>query len=121
MIGKWFGEATTDDDQIKKWITERRPDGSLRIHFRTYKKTGGYKEQIEVGLWGVSGPIYFTIINEAIADDKVITIDPTDAYFYDAYEIIKLTEQEFEYKAVTFSDIYKVKRVPDDFRLPEGP
>jgi hypothetical protein len=119
LVGKWLGQAVTDDGRIRKWMSEKRADGSLKIHFRTYNKDGEYEEQFEVGLWGVSGPIYFTIIRAVIVNAMVNPIDPTDPYFYDAYEIIKLTGQEFECREVTTGDTYKAKKVADDFELPE--
>jgi hypothetical protein len=37
---------------------------------------------------------------------------------YDAYEIIRLTEDELEYKAVYAEAVFRVRRVPDSFELP---
>ncbi len=92
LLGKWSGEMTSDKGELQKWLVERAGDGSYKITFRLYSSETDYKEQIEVGFWGVAGPVYFSIMKGWIKDDKFIEADPTKAYFYDAYRIISLNE-----------------------------
>ena len=61
LIGKWYGSQPTKEGGYKQEIMERFPEGTYKITFRVYDKNGQAKEQTEVGHWGVSGPIYFTI------------------------------------------------------------
>ena len=119
LIGKWLGRAVTDDGGEIKWLSELKSDGTCELTFRTYNSKGAYQEQAESCFWGVSGKIHFTIIRDVIVDNKLIPVDPTDPYYYDAYEILKLNDQEFEYKAVTTGDIYKSQKVSDNYQLPE--
>jgi|APFre7841882630_1041343.scaffolds.fasta_scaffold35779_2 hypothetical protein len=119
LIGKWLGQAATDDGREIKWLSELKSDGTFALTFRTYNSKGDYQEQTEIGFWGVSGQIHFTIIRDVIVDKKLIPADPTDPYYYDAYEILKLNDQEFEHKAVTTGDIYKSQKVSDNYQLPE--
>jgi hypothetical protein len=118
MIGKWFGISALDEGRLRRYITEHHADGTFKIHFRTYKSDKTYEDQIEIGLWGVSGNIHFTITRGWLVNGEVVPADPTDASLYDAYEIIRLTEDELEYKAVYAEAVFRVRRVPDSFELP---
>jgi hypothetical protein len=119
MIGKWFGLAALDDGRLRAYIIEHHADGTFKIHFRTYTRDNKYEDQIEIGVWGVSGNIHFTITQGWLVDSTVSPVDPADASFYDAYEIIKLTKDELEYKAVYADVVFAVRRVPASFELPE--
>jgi hypothetical protein len=100
LVGKWYGSQPTKDGGERKWIVERSPLGKFKAVFRTYEKDmTSYWEQIEVGDWGVSGPVYFTIFRGWIGKGKLKLANPADPYNYDAYKIIALTGQEFEYES----------------------
>ena len=119
MIGRWYGEAPTDSGQTRRWVTERFPDGTYKVTFRTYTKDGGYDDHVEVGEWGVSGSIYFTITKGVLVDGEIVGTDPGSTYYRDAYNIIRLDEQAFEYELVEPKVRFTVRRVDDDFQLPE--
>jgi len=119
MIGKWFGISALDDGRLRRYIIEHHADGTFKIHFRTYNKDKRYEDHVEIGVWGVSGNIHFTITQGWLVDATVIPADPADASLYDAYEIIKLTNDELEYRAVYADVVFTVRRVPDSFELPE--
>jgi len=61
MVGKWYGSQPTTDGGVKKQITQRSSLGDYKHTFRIYDVDGNYEEHIEVGEWGVSGQIYFSI------------------------------------------------------------
>jgi hypothetical protein len=73
----------------------------------------------EVGLWGISGPVYFTITRGWVRDQRFSPADPTQATFYDAYEILELSKDKFRYKSFVIGDEYTEKRVSDSFSFPE--
>ncbi len=118
MIGKWYGSQPTKDGGEKKEIMERSPQGTYQTTFRIYGKNGKYKEQAEAGHWGVSGPVYFTIFRGWVKGDQLSPSNPTDPYNYDAYKIIKLNNDVFEYENYSSGNKYVNKRVPNDFQFP---
>lgn len=101
------------------WIVERRNDGIYKIHFRVIDPLGEKTDKIELGEWGVSGPIYFTIYKGYIERDKIIPVDPADPYNRDAYQILKLDDEIFEYESFDPVNKYTVRRVPSHFEFPE--
>jgi hypothetical protein len=120
LIGKWFGEVKTDDGNKRPLLLDRLPDGTYKIIFRTYKNDSSFKDECEVGLWGFSGSIFFSMMRGWIDDEKFIPADPTDPYYYDAYEILMLTERQFEYRHIPTNKTLRLNRVSDDYRLSEG-
>ena len=118
MIGKWFGSQPTKDGGKKQEIMERSPQGTYQITFRVYDKNGKMKEQSESGYWGVSGPVYFTIFRGWVEGNQLFPSNPADPYNYDAYRIIKLNNETFEYENYSSGDKYVIRRVPNDFKFP---
>jgi hypothetical protein len=94
---------------------ERFQNGTYKVMFRIYDATGKYEQQVEVGEWGISGAIYFSIMKGVIKDSVLLRADPTKAYHYDAYKIIKLDQNEMEYEHAESGDKFKLKKVPTDF------
>ena len=119
LIGTWFGEAPIKEGGYRQWITYLYADGTEKTIFRTYDKDGDYDEQIEVGEWGISGNIHFTIMKGWIIANKLEPVDSTDPYYYDAYTITNLTQTTFEYEAVEYKEKFIAKKVKDDFQFPE--
>lgn len=118
MIGKWYGSQPTKDGGKKQEIMERSPQGAYKITFRVYDKDGKHKEQAEAGYWGVSGPVYFTIFRGWVQGNQISPSNPADPYNYDAYRIIKLNNEVFEYENYSSGNKYVIKKVPNDFQFP---
>ncbi|MGH2509789.1 MAG: hypothetical protein ACRDHZ_20615 [Ktedonobacteraceae bacterium] len=118
LIGKWYGSQPTKDGGVKKEIMERSPQGTYQVTFRVYDKEGKYKEQTETGYWGVSGPVYFTIFRGWVEGDHLSPSNPSNPYNYDAYKIIKLNSEVFEYESYNSRDKYATKKVHQDFEFP---
>lgn len=119
MIGSWYGSQPTQDGGLLERISERFPDGTYKVRFRVHSPDGEVFEQTEVGNWGVSGEIYFAIYRGRVEGEKLIPSDPSDPYNYDAYEIVSLSEERFEYEHVANGNRYVVERVSPDFEFPE--
>lgn len=115
MVGKWYGRQPAKEGGIHEWIAEKDVQGRYKIRFLETDKGGKVSESTEVGDWGISGPVYFTIFRGWIRDDRFFPNDPTDPYNRDAYRIIYLTEEAFSYQHFTDGSRYTVKRVPDSF------
>ena len=119
LVGKWFGELINDKGEIQRWLVDRANDGNYKIEFRIYKNDGRIREQIEVGHWGVSGPIYFSILRGWIKDGKFLPANPEKPYYYDAYQIINLSDKAFTYYNFDTKVKFDVTKVNDDFKWPD--
>lgn len=113
LIGRWYGEQTTKDGGKRSEIAELCPDGTVTFQFHLFEKSGNVRDQMEVGLWGVSGSIFFTIIRGWLHGDRLRRADPTDANLYDAYWIQELNEHTFRYKSVPSGDVFVTSRAPE--------
>ena len=116
MVGKWLGESGSDDEKLRLTLVERRENGTYTLTFRTYEGRN-YEEAVEVGLWGISGPVYFTIMRGWMTAGRFSPSDTTRAYYYDAYKIIRLDNTAFEYQSVETGNRFVNRRVGDDFQF----
>lgn len=118
LVGYWFADERTTDGGRRLTLTERRVDGSFKSQFRLVKPGGEVEEITEVGEWGTSGPVYFTITKGWLHGEEVVAAGP-DPYFRDAYEILTLAPDAFDYRHYIDGDVYRSRRVTQDFRLPD--
>lgn len=118
MSGRWYGSQPTSDGGTKEEIIDKLSDGTYQIVFKVTHPEKGTQFSVEVGYWGMSGDIYFSIFRGWIRDRQLIEANPSDPYHYDAYRIIRLDEELFEYKHVSNGNRYTLKRVPDNFQFP---
>lgn len=119
LVGKWFGEVEIAGGGKRKWIIERYSNGTYQAHYRVFTEDGQIKDAVEAGHWGVSGTVFFSI-NRAMRplDGRFRDTDPADPKYYDAYEIIELTNHVFRFKHAESNEKFEMKKVDDDFELP---
>jgi hypothetical protein len=117
MTGRWYGNQPTKDGGRREQITEKYSDGSYKIDFRIHKSDESFDDHSEVGYWGVSGPIYFSIFKGWLHNGQISPASPSDPYNYDAYEIISLNEKEFKYKSFSSGNIYTLIKVDAKFQF----
>lgn len=118
LIGMWFGETPPTAGGHIQWIIDRSRDGTYQIKFRIYGADGRYRTHMETGIWGVSGPVYFSATQGWRQGDQVVGTDTGKARFYDAYEILALKQDRFEYRHYVTGTSYKVRKVGRDFKFP---
>ena len=117
MTGKWYGNQQMQGTANREWLVTRRNDGSYTIEFKTEEKNKNTERSIEVGEWGVSGGVYFTIFKGWKYGDNIKPATPQNQWTRNAYKIISLNEKEFVYSDLEDGDKFSVIRVPDDFEL----
>ncbi len=116
MVGKWLGEAPMDGGRSRVALAERNNNGTYRITFRMYDGAS-YEESVEVGLWGIAGPTYFTLMRGWMVDGEFRPSDASQAYYSDAYRIDQLDATTFAYRSVKTGTRYVNRRVGDDFEF----
>ena len=119
MSGKWYGSQPTKEGGLKQHVVERFADGTYKLTFKISESDGTVRESVEVGNWGVSGTVYFTIFRGWLNGEDIRPSDPTSPYNYDAYKIVNLTKENFEYEHFTSGNKYNIKKVPTDFAFPQ--
>ena len=101
FLGYWVGESTVKDGRFVKWLVERRADGSFTLTHHIMKsaqdpvKFDPEKASFELGIWGVSGDVYFTATRQYFENKKIANMDVTDPGLYDAYKIVSFDGSVF--------------------------
>lgn len=122
-LGYWVGEMTTKDGKFLRWLVERRKDGTytlthiLRDSPQDSKKFDPARAFFELGIWGISGDVYFTATRQYFENGKINQYDVTDASLYDAYRIRSFDGTTFSYQNVETGDVFTVKKVPQGSKL----
>jgi len=119
FVGRWYGEQPQAAGGTKRWLLDAFPDGVFRITFRFYETDGSYREQVEVGEWGMSGPVYFLSTKGWVDDGMFLKADTRNGELYDAYKILKLDAAVFEYEHYVNGNRYQIRKVDTGFALPE--
>ncbi len=119
LVGRWFGSTSTKEGGKYMWIGDKRNDGSDTIQFRLIDPSGKKDDKTEVGEWGVSGDVYFTIYKADVVGDREVPADATDPTNRDAYKMITLTDELFVYENLDNGVRFEAKKVPPTFTFPE--
>ncbi len=119
LLGTWFGETPQTAGGRIQWIVDRQKDGTYSIRFRIYLPDGRYRDHMETGIWGVSGPVYFSATQGWRQGDQMVGTDTAKARFYDAFEILTLKPKVFEYRHYVTGTSYRVRKVRNGFRFPQ--
>ena len=117
MTGTWYGSQPTQDGGKKEAISRRSVDGTYEVTFRVTAYDGHVEEFTEVGEWGISGPVYFTIFRGRVKHKEIFPADPSDPYHYDAYKILSLDNHAFSYEHFSTGNTYHQRKVAHDFHF----
>lgn len=118
LLGRWYGETTTQEGHRLQWITEREANGTYRTHYRSQMGNGSVEESIELGQWGISGSVLFTLQRAWIRNEETQRADPGNAYSSDAFDLLALNEQAIEYRSAGSGKRFTVRRVGPEHRFP---
>ena len=113
LVGRWMGEAADSAGRVLKWTTQRNADGSYRTDFVRTMGEDARESQIEVGVWGLAGGIYFTAVRAYLQGDKLAQADTTDPDLYDAYQVEQIGADAFEYTDLRTKRKIRVVKLPD--------
>lgn len=113
LVGLWMGEAQDSAGRTRKWTTRRNADGSYRTDFVRIDNADSRDSQIEVGVWGVAGGIYFTAVRAYLHGEQLVQADTTDPDLYDAYRVERISDQVFEYVDLRTDRKIRVVKLPE--------
>lgn len=116
LFGWWVEREPIRGGGTRAELALRCPDGVYFFDFRTLDRAGKLiDERQEVGDWGISGPVYFTITRAVSRDGKSYETDTTRGYYYDAYRILALSYTNFRYREYGDGDVFSAHRaMPDE-------
>jgi hypothetical protein len=118
LIGRWYEETVESDGTKMAELKDLRRDGIYQMTFRKIARDGHVTDQTEIGLWGVSGKVFFAILQGYVKRGTIFSVPSTDADNYDAYEITKLDAQVFEIVHSATRQHFISKNVAQSFQLP---
>jgi hypothetical protein len=118
LTGRWYGNMRTKDGGTRRWLTERRLDGTYTIEFVVVERDGSVLRQTEFGDWGVSGNYFVTVTRGVQDSGGDITPDKQSSYFWDVYKIVRLGSKQFVYQNVATGNKFIVRRVDASFAIP---
>ena len=115
--GTWYGEGSpVPDKPLQRFLATRKPDGSYVLQARLYEKGKPTVELRNVGLWGISNGLYFTVTTEV----NGMRTDPKSVEVTNPYLVRSLTAEAFEYQHIPSGNLFRVVRVdPVTTRLPD--
>jgi hypothetical protein len=119
LVGTWFGIKDLGNNGKFLYISEKKGDGTYRNRFKIIDPSGKKEDKVETGEWGVSGEVYFTIYKEGYETGSYLQADATDPANRDAYKILKLDDDNFEYQSLDMGEKFTAKKVASDFAFPE--
>ena len=119
LVGMWFGIRDLGGEEKVLYLSEKKEDGTYRNRFRAVSPSGKKEDKEETGEWGVSGEVYFTIYKEDHVAGSSMPADAMDPANRDAYKILKLNKDVFEYQSLDTGDKFTAKRVSSGFTFPD--
>ena len=113
LVGKWAGVSPVGSGGQRQVLVERSTDGTFKATFRTPLDSGHSVVEQQIGQWGISGPVYFTITTGWGDSDHLEITDLERTQHYNAYRIVDLSADVFEFKSFTSDAHYILRRVPE--------
>lgn len=115
LFGRWYRNDTNTNDLKIVEYAELNADGSFEFTFVSTEQETNITEQIiELGDWGLVGNIHFTITKSELVDQQLYAADLNDSDNYQAYEVLKLDHQTFEYQHIETKEIFKMRKITDN-------
>lgn len=114
LFGRWYrNDIDTQGRQIVEYA-ELSADGSFEFTFVSTEQETNLTEQIiELGDWGVVGNVHFTITKSEFVDQQLYAADLNNSDNYQAYNILQLNHQVFEYQHIETKEIFIMRKVTD--------
>jgi hypothetical protein len=114
LFGRWYRNEIDEQGQQVVEYAELSADGSFEFTFvSTEQETNITEQVIELGDWGLVGNVHFTITKNELIDQQLYAADLNDSNNYQAYNVLKLNHQAFEYQHIETKEIFIMRKVTD--------
>jgi hypothetical protein len=114
LMGSWYLNSINEQNNHTCEYAKLSIDGSFEFSFVTHNSHGEILEEIiELGDWGLVGDIHFTMTKSEFIDGEHYAADLANEDNYQAYRVLRLTNQIFEYQHLLTKEVYILKRVVD--------
>ncbi len=97
LVGTWYNERQLSNGVTEEKTLENFDDGTYRITLKSTYKGGYTANNLELGQWGLSGDIYFTIARGTVEGCSIVSTDRQAPDTYNAYTIDELSEARLAY------------------------
>lgn len=115
LFGWWLDRTPMQGGGHRVKLALNCPDGVYFFDLRTLDAKGRLvAESDQVGDWGISGPVFFTIARGGRRDGKEYETDLTEGRHYQAYRILALTYTRFEYRSYVSGVVFAAHRASPD-------
>ncbi len=118
LFGKWYRSERNSAGEVLTEYAEILADGRYEFTFIQHDDHGTVSEQtVESGDWGLVGDIHFTICKSEFVNDEHYAADLTHEDNYQAYRVLTLNSQIFEYQHILSNEVFILRRVIDNIGL----
>lgn len=115
LLGRWYRSEQVGASETITEYANMAADGSYEFSFITHSSAGDIIEEItELGDWGLVGDIHFTLTKAELVDEQHYAADLANPDNYQAYQVLSLTSQVFEYQHVVTKEIFTLRRILTD-------
>jgi hypothetical protein len=114
LFGRWYRNDIDEQGKQVVEYAELSADGSFEFTFvSTEQQTNVTEQVIELGDWGLVGNVHFTITKSESIDQQLYAADLNDSNNYQAYNVLQLNHQTFEYQHIETKEIFIMRKVTD--------
>lgn len=114
LLGNWYRSESAENGNIMTEYAQMSADGSYQFSFIEHDSSGDIIEQtIENGDWGLVGDIHFTITKSEFVNEQHYAADLEHDDNYQAYRVVELNNQIFEYQHILTNEVFILRRVVD--------
>ncbi|PHR80118.1 MAG: hypothetical protein COA59_17890 [Colwellia sp.] len=115
LFGRWYRNDIDAQGREIVEYAELSADGSFEFTFvSTEQETNVAEEIIELGDWGLVGNVHFTITKSELIDQQLYAADLNDSDNYQAYNVLRLNHNTFEYQHIETKEIFIMRKITDN-------
>jgi hypothetical protein len=115
LFGRWYRNDIDEQGRQIVEYAELSADGSFEFTFvSTNQETNTTEQVIELGDWGLVGNIHFTITKNEFIDQQLYAADLNDSDNYQAYNVLQLNHNIFEYQHIESKEIFMMRKITDN-------
>jgi len=115
LIGRWYRNNIDAQGREIVEYAELSADGIFEFTFvSTDHETNVTEQNVELGDWGLVGNIHFTITKSELIGRQLYPADLNNSDNYQAYNVLQLNHNTFEYQHVETKEIFLMRKITDN-------